>query len=588
MAFRPLQTLTSLSLALALGTLTSVGFAGKKDKAAEKLIGQAMDEDYLNLELDKAESKLKDAVKLCGESDCAPEVLGRVYVALATVHGVGQNKLDVAKSELVKALKADPNAKLIDGLSNPDLEKKFKEAKAEAAGGGEPSGSDAGGEAGGDAGGDEPKKPKKPKKPKPAPTETEDGESDVGGDFAHSPVEEQAVNVPLPVFAEIPDDLGATKVILRYKGFGANKWESLTMQKLEGGWGAEIPCAATSVTGDIKYYIIGSDETGTPVATAGSTKQPFKVAIKNKIAIDPPSLPGKEPPAKCQAKEDCPPGLPGCGSGGGASERGGKEVGSICDATQECAEGLVCDEKSRTCAPSGEEPPSTSTARGRHLVSLGAQLDLSVLGSGENVCSAANSAFYVCTESSGAQFFGVPKEVNGTNGISGGLALGGARFLAGYDYYFPFGLGIGGRAGIAIGGPSLGDETAPEGVKYPKGNSFLPVHAEARASYRILNRELTKGAFAPHVFVGGGMAQVNASVPVNVCDTAREGGSNSCPGEVLVDAYQLTGLSFIGFGGGATYMLTDMFGVSGELKFMVMLPTSGFVIAPTVSPVLAF
>ena len=43
-----------------------------------------------------------------------------------------------------------------------------------------------------------------------------------------------------------------------------------------------------------------------------------------------------------------------------------------------------------------------------------------------------------------------------------------------------------------------------------------------------------------------------------------------------------------GFGAGALVELHENFGVQAEAKFMVMLPTSGFVIAPTISPVFMF
>ncbi len=585
MASRSLKTLIALTLtASALSGPRVADAAGKKDKEATKLVNQALDEDYLSLEFDKAETKLKKALKTCGKDDCSAEVVGKIHVALATVHGVGQKKLDVAKADLVAALKADPEAKLIDGLNPPELEAKFKEAKAEAGGGGE---GGEGGEAGkGGEGG-------------------EGGKGGEGGgapvpsaDFNHTPIPEQAVNTPVPVFAEIPEDLGAEKVIVRYKPYGGTKWESLNLEKMDGGFGGVIPCDAVTTTGELKYYIIGTDAGGTPIATAGSLKQPYKVRIKNKISGDKPSLPDQPPPKKCAAAEDCPPGLPGCKGGG--SDRGDKIEGSSCDATTECMAGLIC--LNGVCAPGGDEPPKESSGA-HHYISVTAQFDLAYVGSGEDVCSSKSSASYICTHQTdeAPQFFGKPRDVKGTNGISGGLAFGGARLFAGYDYEFDFdviGLGLGARIGYAFGGPNLGDELPPDynedgkrnNKDYPKGQSFLPVHAEGRVQLRFMNPTMKGGDFAPHAFLGGGAAQVNASVPVTVCDEAAEGADLTvkCPGETKVDAYQLTGLSFFSFGGGATYLIVDNFGISADLKFMVMFPTVGFVIAPSISPVLAF
>ena len=572
---RSLHTTLIFSLAAALALGSSVAHAaGKKDKDAEKLISQAIDEDYLNVEHDKALEKLKKALDLCKKAEnCSPEVVGKIHVASATVKGVGKSDLAGAKADLVLALKADPNAKLIDGLNPPELEAKLKEAQAEVGG----TGTGGGGTGGGAAGAE--------------PTGGSGGEAGKGGggpapsgDFNHTPLGEAPVNTPVPIFAEIPEELGATKVIVRFKPYGGTKWETLPLTQMEGGFGGEVPCAAVNTTGELRYYIVGSDETGTPVATAGSVKSPFKIPIKAKLSGEAPSLPGKPAPKKCADKADCPPGLPGCE---GTTE--GKAEGVICDATSECMTGLACI--AGQCTPDGSSKPDSGGTQ--HVISVGAQFDLAYVADGQDVCSAANAGSYVCMEQNTdprRQFVGNPVNVSGTNGISGGLAFGGARIFAGYDYYFPFGLGLGARAGFAFGGPSVdGAQVIPDGSDYQQlGKSFFPAHLEARASWRFLAPNMQGGDIAPHVFVGGGGAQVNASVPVTVCD-ALEGATESCEeGRTAVDAYQLSGLTFITFGGGATYMFIRNFGLSAELKFMVLFPTVGFTFSPTISPVVAF
>ena len=70
---------TTLALVVVSSLFAAPAFAaGKKDKEAMKLHDQAMDEDYLSVEFDKAETKLKKAAELCGESNCSPEVAGKV------------------------------------------------------------------------------------------------------------------------------------------------------------------------------------------------------------------------------------------------------------------------------------------------------------------------------------------------------------------------------------------------------------------------------------------------------------------------------------------------------------------------------
>ncbi len=104
--------------------------------------------------------------------------------------------------------------------------------------------------------------------------------------------------------------------------------------------------------------------------------------------------------------------------------------------------------------------------------------------------------------------------------------------------------------------------------------------------------------FRPYVFARRWSGQVNAAVAVAVCDTTLGAGEQATAGcpvvngkgsvERQVNAYQITGLNFFGFGGGTTFGITPLFGLALEVKFMFMVPTFGFVLAPTIGPVFNF
>jgi hypothetical protein len=605
-SLRALSATAAASLAL-FCFAPDAAAAGEKDKDALKLHDQAMD-DYLAVDFAKAEKKLKDALKKCGKDGCTPAVVGKLHVALGTVYG-GNNKLDAAKDEFVAALKADSGASLNKDLTTPELEKAFKDAQKEAGASAKPA---AGGE---EEEGDE--KPTKPSKKGGAP----------GGDLTHTPAAEQQVNTPVPVYIEIPEDVGATKATLRYKPFGASKWKSLEMHKISRGFGVEIPCEDVTTTGDIKYYVIAKDDAGEQVATAGSLKEPYKVPIKNDIEGEAPSLPGKKPPEQCRPKEDCPPGLPGCpgakGEGGGAT-RGDKGWGASCDSTQECKEGFAC--VNGTCEEGkggeGEGGGASKPSEGkRNLISLGVQLDMLVINSSDNVCSAVSSSSYACFDSTtGKQFYGYPVTRTGTNGIQGGLKPSSVRILAGYDrqLFKKLGLTAGLRLGIAFGG-SPGSDAAPNAAQAQLGwvqaNSFMPFHVEIpRISYVFGGAPHEAKKLRPYVFASfGAIGQINGSVQVQVCNAVDGNGvpytsstsSKGCPasstvqtrgGKVVaqskpqtLDAYQITGLNFVAVGGGIEYGITEHFGIAFEpAKFMIMFPTSGFAWTPSLSPVFAF
>ena len=591
-------TLTSLAL---LGVPAVAGAAGEKDAEAMKLHDQAMDEDYLSVEFDKAEKRLKDALKRCGKDGCSGKVVGKLHIALGTVYG-GANKLDQAKAEFVEALRADPKAALIDALTTPELAKAFKDAQKEAGPAATKPSAGAGEQ---------------------APEPTPQAKAPEGGDLAHTPVAEQAVNTPVPVYIELPEDIGATKVTLRYKPFGGTKWKALEMPKVGDGFGVEIPCEDVTTTGDVRYYIVAKDDAGDPVGTAGSLKAPYKVPIKNDID-EAPSLPGRKPPQKCAAKEDCPPGLPGCpggkggGKGGGGDDggpRGDKSWGSSCEETQECQSGLIC--LNGTCEEGSEDPDQDAKSKGgkKNLVGLGGQFDLLLIrGNEKGVCS-GNDPSYVCFYPEGSeygegQFYGQPADERGTNGIQGGFGFAGARILLSYDRYITqltpnIGLTAGLRLGYAFGGPAGADreptnwQGGEDENPHAKASGFLPFHVEARVGAMFGSGTLEKGKVIPFAYVGGGLAQVNSSVPVSVCDQrnedgtlVEEGSQGSCPeGSRVVkdlEAYQITGLNFVGLGGGAIYGITPNLGVAAELKVMFMVPTFGVVIAPNIGPVFAF
>jgi hypothetical protein len=570
---------------LLLGLVSSASAAGEKDKDALKLHDQAINEDYLNADFPKATAKLKDALKKCGTDGCTPALVAKIHVSLGTIYGAGMSKLDQAKDEFILGLKADPTVTVDTSLTNPDLDKVFADAKKSAGGSGAAGAGGAGGAGTG------------PKKPPAA-------DGDAG---THKAPPEQAVNTPVPIYMEPSDEQPTSKVTLRYKPFGSKTYKSVELKKMGKGFGGEIPCEDVTTTGDIKYFFALTDESGEAAGTLGTTKDPYKVTIKSEIEGEAPTLPGQKAPDQCKEKVDCPPGLPGCPAAGGAgadagAKRGDKGWGASCEETQQCSEGLVClNGACEEGKDDGTKKDKESKGGKRNLVSLGAQLDWLMVGSQSDVCSAAAAGSYACFISgTTTQFDGVIANKGGTNGVVGGGSFADVRVLAGYDRQLfaniPLTLGV--RLGWAFGGSPTPDNVAADGFlkvhHATPANAFLGFHGEARAEYHFLGF-FEKGKLRPYAFVGGGLAQVNAAVPIKVCNADGTGSATSCgikskPSAKLVDvdAYQITGLNFIGFGGGATYGLTANFGIQAELKMMIMVPTSGFVFAPTFGPVVGF
>jgi len=570
--FRPLRSFTALAIATALVASAPAAFAGPKDKEAQKLFDDAINTDYLNAEFAKAEKKLRDAVSKCGSSGCSPELLGKLYIAVGTVLGVGLNKPDDAKVAFVAALKVDPKAALDPSLTTPELAKMFEEAKKSA-------GSGSSGANGG-------------------------SKATPSGDAQHTPPPESAVDTPLPLYITPSDEVPLAKVVLRYKPFGATQYQSIEMKKLGKGWGVEIPCKELGTTGDLKYFFAFTGTDGEAAGGLGSLKEPFKTAIKSDIEGDAPRLPGKKPPAKCTS-EVCPPDMPGCvdRKSGSSGPRGDKGWGSSCEATKECKEGLIC--LNGTCEEDkggvGDKDKGSSKKKRMNLVSVGVQVDLLLISGAQNVCSqgSASSSSYACFyPGTSHQFAGAPVAQGNTNGIQGGFGYADVRILAGYDRMFtpkvPISAGV--RIGFAIGGsPSPDNQTELAMRHINSALGFLPVHAELRTTYHFLGAMMEDKKFRPYVFIAPiGFAQVNAAVPVTVCDSIMQTGETAkkCPGGASyvrnLNAYQITGRNFSGLGVGTTFGITPLFGLSLEAKVMFMWPTFGVVISPTLGPVFAF
>lgn len=103
-AMRPWFALCALCGILAVGT---DALSAPRDKKAEKVLKQALDEDYLETRFDEAEKKLKGMLSQCGKKMCDPGVRARLYMALGLVRAGGQKKLEQATEAFVEALKID-------------------------------------------------------------------------------------------------------------------------------------------------------------------------------------------------------------------------------------------------------------------------------------------------------------------------------------------------------------------------------------------------------------------------------------------------------------------------------------------------
>jgi hypothetical protein len=524
----------------------SHAFAAPKDNAALKLDDDAIFTDYLATNFAAAERKLKQAVTLCGRSNCSPSVLAQVRRDLGIVYVV-TSRTDEARAQFAEALRLDPTTQVPKDLATPEIQQVFASA-----GGG-----------GGGGGGRQPPEAIDRSAPvtsaPPGPDEEEEIE--------HIPVTEAALWTPLVIFAEMAEGINPSKVQVRYKSFGSPDWKRLELKKYRRGYGAEIPCSDIGSTpGEMRYYIQALGPSGEVIATNGTRSAPHRVILKDDPADEPRHLPGKSIPEKCRGgmQVDCPPGLPGCGS-----DRK-KAPGAECGADAECQAGICLngqcggdpDKVSEIKCETDMECGTGKTCKEgicvglskKNWLGLAVQQDVLMLPSATSVC--ADSTEYACFESGSyydpAVFQPIPEAADE---VKGGFAASTTRILLSYDRTLGTHIALGARVGYAFGG----------GPAVEGGKNFFPAHIEARVSYWLGKNPFASTSIRPYVLLAGGVAQYDAKVNVQVWERSQSG-TGIDPYNLV--AWKKAGTSFVQAGFGVLYPFDYKSGILAEVKLM--------------------
>jgi hypothetical protein len=524
--------------------IPSFALGAPNDAAAQRLRDQAIDVDYLAANYAAAEKKLNLALSLCEvASNCSPFMRARLHCDLGVVQ-LMLHKVDLARTEFATALVEDPNVMLDPNLSSTDMQREFAAVK---------NGS-------------------------PAPVGAVRAAARIApAGIVHAPPSGQAVSTPLPLYAEVPRDLAATKVTIRYKPVSGKDWKTISMLPTGAGYGAEIPCADVgNQEGELQYFIQVHDANGDLVATSGRSATPHAVVIVKRLSGEPPHLPGQPPPQACQTglaaeatgavtaeASDCPPAFPGCHN----------EEARYCESRDDCVAGEECIERTCRRGSAHEE-----LAYKKNWVSLGVQAELMFMPGADDAC--LGDRHYTCfLSSSGAYSPDIPVRGIDDQVIAGFAGAPTFRVLVGYDRAVGPNLTVGGRLGYAFFG---GGPQRPAHNGTPAGPSFMPVHLEARLAYFFGRNVLAH--VGPRFFVGiaGGMTEIDASESIDMVSKATP------TVRTPVDAWTKTGLGFAAVGPGLMYALTPNSGPVLETKAIVLFPTAGVALAAQLGYELGF
>lgn len=376
------------------------------------------------------------------------------------------------------------------------------------------------------------------------------------GDFVHTPAPEQLVNVPVPVYVEYGGSDRVASVVVKYRGAGDTVWKQTPLPKLGRGWGALLPCDG-SKPGVLRYYVQGFDAGGSPNALSGDPKQPFHVVVRQKIVSDPPSLPGRAPPASCGA---------GAGVEAPPAEKPANEGPLECIDDSQCNGGVCTDGRCAVPVERHEEEARTNYA---HLwIGVSLSMDVAWLPNGADVCKLSSGAAplnaqgYYCTNPGDGSDFpshSSPAENDslahpGTAGqVNGGPAIGNVRFLGSIDYAFNPHILVGARFGLVTHGYT-GSAAVSQGKAFGP-----PIQGEVRGTYLFGDKPLTHAGFAPMVFVDAGVGKFDAVRDVNVTETG-------IAGTLPKRAWRTGGPIFAGAGGGLRYQFSQRIAFTAALK----------------------
>jgi len=513
-----------------------------RDAGANQKIDEAVNHQYLMMELDKAESILKNVVTTCG-NQCSPEVIARAWMYVGIVRGSGKNDLAGASEAFATAQSIDPNVQLDRDLASPETQATFDSLSGTA----------------------------------PPPTTTTSAPpavldaGEIPGDMNCNLDQGVRVTSRMPIPISCTTNASATEAVLKFKEYGSNDWKKVDLTNSDGAFEGVIPCDVTQNPGPLQWFVGAKNAAGEYVDQWGSKKSPAVVQIVQDGGVELTYSDGSAV-ARCPDSSDCPPDFPGCGTS--SKQCGNLDWGASCKNSSECKCGLLCESGTCNNAPScssneecstgycenglcAVDPHATSSSGPfqRHWVSLGFAADMVNYG-GEQLCDPSRDPAVetVCVDGNGAVIKGntdMPDPGAATAEINNGFQLSQYRIHLGYDFAFSPRLLLGARLGYIIGGNPV---------------SFLPVHAELRGTYNVF--PINKIGLRLPIHLGFGVGDLDFAI-ANVPSSA---------GPLTV--YKKGGNLFTTLGAGLGYAFMPNLSADIRLAAVVSLPTFNLAIQP--------
>lgn len=574
-----LRQFLRLVTSLLVVSAASVVHAAPRDAATLKKIDEALNVHYLAADYDKAELTLKYAIKSCGTKFCSPEILGKAQVALGAIRGNARQDLAGARAAFEAARSVDPNATLDTALVTPAVLKEFyavmgremppdaKQAIAAA---------DAEAAQAAEA---------KAKQAKVSPA----------GNLRCTPISGYEIQTAQPIAVVCEPLEGVVRAELYYRVRSESKYTSVLMTVQDGTLRATIPCDKLAKPTKLEIYVLAQDFNKETIDTFGIESKPAHYEIVKKTSQATPSYPDQPAPARCAEL---------------LVERA--TAGQACSPEHGCGRGLYCAQSVCAEAPSCETPEDCGgksciegicqmgdtyleTKPNSWMLGLHAAADLWLAPAVSQVCGYANitAGNFYCYDAGEDRVYLKRRnrtepamvDPNGGGNIAAGIRMATVRMLLSADRVFTPNLSAGVRIGWAFGGGprTIEFDTQQNDYRPTQHRPFFPVHLEARGTLWL--RSLGKLGLHPYVHLGGGVAEVDAKVPIN--------GKKTYEGDTFVsvrklDAWRKLGILFVTGGFGGLYSLTQRHGIQLNVNAMYLFTAKGTVIEPSLGYVYGF
>ncbi len=526
----PLAWALAFACGLSTSAYTRSAEAQEVDRAAESEIRRAITDYYLKMEFSGAEKLLLDVVRDC-EGKCQSVTIAKAWMYVGVVRGSGREEQGPARQAFEAAIATDAGVVLDDTLATPETRASYEAARETRSRVGKQTLPPLGGTTGTVS-----------VAAPPAPERS----SGVTGLTCTPQIREVQTRRPIPI--ECQADAAVAAISMRYQIEGESSWKALELQPVGEVFRGQIPCEASMSAGAINFFIVATDDAGNPVETLASQSAPERVVVDAE-SESAPAFEGQPAPARCE-------------------ERVSK-------------------------VPKLAAPDYPTNWIGVHFAA-----DIGFV-QGANVCSTANEDFQ-CFAAGGetaypaalpAALDGEPGELGDPypgSGIGSGASGGTLRALLSFEHAFSQRISAAARLGYAFRG-------GPTGIG---GRSFLPLHVEGRAQYWL--RGLRAAGLQPYLHVGAGLAQVDikkTGITVRDCSQLPErqafldcvNAENAydsanvpeLPTQSL-DSYRKLGKGFATAGGGVTVPLVRNAKLQVNLNAMLMLPSVGLVLQPSI------